>query len=89
MSRKQMLNEHFHLGFNDGEDAAGGVPVDIMDVPVSNPVGPSGELLLHHGAVLLFEHGDHERGFNQIHFLKSGRVAACQVCRDGASGQAP
>ena len=87
MSRKQMLNERFHLGFNDGEDVAGCLPVDIMDVPVSNPVGPAGKLLLHHGAVLFFEHSDHERGFNQIQFLKPGRTAARQVCRDGASGQ--
>ncbi len=88
MSGEKLLNQRLHLCLDEGKDVTGGFPVNVMDVPVSNPVGPAGKLLLHHGAVLFFEHGDHKRGFNQIHFLKPGRVAARQVGRDGASGQA-
>ncbi len=89
MSGEQLLNEFFHLRLNQRKDEIGRFLVNIVDIPIPDPVGPTGKLFLHHGPVFLFEHGNDKRGVDQIVFPDSQGIRTGEGCRDQGGGKSP
>lgn len=66
MSGVQLSYQVVDQGFDLGEGLRRSDLVNVRDLPISDPIGPAGKTVTHHGAVFRFVESDDETGFGEI-----------------------